>query len=137
VPSITIRSSNCREKFMKQKANCRYCAPLSTAEIKSKVTKLEGEVAQEDVIFSLGGDEAHHVVYEAAKSLCLSDAQFCVVGNHASTHVVSYSSCTSDEAQLAAGIKTAKALSKALWLADLSSRQYSLFDALAGDPKLA
>jgi hypothetical protein len=70
-------------------------------------------------------------------ALGLPAMQFCIVGNHASTHVVSYSTWTSVETQLAAGIKSAKALSNALWLADQSSRQDSLFDALAGDPKIA
>jgi hypothetical protein len=137
VPGITIQSSNCREKCKKQKRNYRYCAPLSPQEINSKVTKLVGELALEDVIVSLGGAEANRVVSQVAMALGLPATQFGVVGNHASTHVVSYSSWTSDEAQLAAGIKSAKALSNALWQAGLSAHQDCLLNALAGDPKVA
>ena len=71
------------------------CELLSPEEIKSKFTKLEGEVAPEDVIISLGGGEANRVVLQVAMTLCLPDAQFCVVGNHASTNVVAYRSWTS------------------------------------------
>jgi hypothetical protein len=67
-------------------------------------------------------------------ALGMPATQFCVADNHASTHLVSYSLWSSVEAQLTAGIKSAKALSNALWLADLSSHQDGFFDTLAGDP---
>jgi hypothetical protein len=91
-----------------------------------------------DVIVSLGGGEANRVVsLVAMMALGLPATQFCVVGHHASTHVVAYSSWTSVEAQLAAGIKSAKVLSNALWQAGMSAHQECLLNALAGDPKVA
>ena len=137
VPGIDIQSSNCREVCEKQEGNSRYCKPLSAEEINAKVAELVGEAAQGDVFISLGGGETNHVVSQVAQTLGLPEAQWFAAGNHASTHVVSYATWTSTEAQVAASIKSAKALSNALWLADLSPDQDSLFDALAGDSKVA
>jgi hypothetical protein len=136
-PGIDIQSSNCREVCEKQEGNSRYCKHLSPEEIDSKVEELVGEVEQDDAVISLGGDEANHVVSLVAQTLDLAQAQCFAAGNHASTHVVSYATWTSTEVQVAASIKSAKALSNALWLADLSPDQDSLFDALAGDSKVA
>ena len=120
----------------KQEGNSRYCKHFSPEEIASKVAELVGEFAQEDVAISLGGGKTNHVVHQVALTLGLDKAQWFAAGNHASTHVVSYATWTSTEAQVAASIKSAKALSNALWLADLSPDQDSLFDALAGDSKV-
>jgi hypothetical protein len=137
-PGIDIQSSNCREVCKKQEgSNCRYCKPLSAEEIDSKVEELVREVEQYDAVISLGGGEAIHVVSLVAQSLGLAQAQFCAAGNHASTHVVGYASWASTEAQVAASIKSAEALSNALWQADLSPHQDSLLNALAGDYKVA
>ena len=118
-------------------SNCRYCKPLSAEEIDSKVEELVREVEHYDAVISLGGGEANHVVSLVAQTLGLAQAQFCAAGNHASTHVVSYPAWTSTEAQVAASIKSAKAMSNAMCLAGLSPDQDCLFNALAGYSKVA
>jgi hypothetical protein len=136
-PGIDIQSSNCREVCEKQEGNSRYCKHLSHEEIDSKVKELVREVKQDDAVISLGGGEANHVVSQVAQTLGLAIAQWFAAGNHASTHVVSYPAWTSTEAQVAASIKSAKAMSNALWRAGLSAHQDSLLNALAGDSKVA
>jgi hypothetical protein len=137
VPDIAILCSNCREECKKQKGNCRYCKPLSAEEINAKVAELVGEFGRGDVAISLGGGESNHVVSQVALTLDLDKAQWFASGNHASTHVVSYATWTSTEAQVAASIKSAKAMSNAMCLAGLSPDQDCLFNALAGDSKVA
>jgi hypothetical protein len=141
VPGIDIQSSNCREVCEKQEGNIRYCKYLSAEEIRAKVAELVREVKQHFAvisrIISLGGGESNHVVSQVAQTLGLATAQWFASGNHASTHVVSYATWTSTEAQVAASIKSAKAMSNAMCLAGLSPDQDCLFNALAGDSKVA
>ena len=107
LPGTKFLVSNCRKTCKKQAKNPRFCELLSPQEVEEAADQLEANFCAGDDIISLGGCQSNAVARLVKGRLRLSDGQVFNTGNHASTHVVAYSSSwTTREGQLSSAIKS-------------------------------